>query len=143
VSDPGTASGQTEYTAWVAPSCAKNTAASAYQTTTVGLSYCWLWRAEFRIPPGHAGLTGIALQDSGTWVIPYAGAAPAWLIGDDDLLEYPYGKELGANVVLAYYNTSTLYTHGWQVRLIYTPMSALTTDEAVIVTPDVSDWLSS
>ena len=71
-----------------------------------------------------------------------AALTPAWLIGDDDLLEYPYGKELGANVVLAYYNTSTLYTHGWQVRLIYTPMSALTTDEAVIVTPDVSDWLS-
>ena len=143
MSGPGTASGQTEYTAWVAPSCAPNTAATAYLTTAVNLAYCWLWRAEFRIPPGHAGVTGIALQDSGTWIIPYEGSTPAWLIGDDDLLEYPYGKELGANVVLAYYNTSTLYTHGWQVRLIYTPMSALDNDQAVIVTPNVADYLAA
>ena len=142
MSGPGTASGQTEYTAWVAPSCPPNTAATTYLTTAVNLAYCWLWRAEFRIPPGHAGVTGIALQDSGTWIIPYEGSTPSWLIGDDDLLEYPYGKELGANVVLAYYNTSTLYTHGWQVRLIYTPMSALDNDQAVIVTPNVADYLA-
>ena len=45
-------------------------------------------------------------------------------------------------MVLAYYNTSTLYTHGWQVRLIYTPMSALESDQAVIVTPNVADYLA-
>ncbi len=144
MSGPGTASGQTEYTAWVAPSCAPNTAATAYLTTAVNLAYCWLWRAEFRIPPGHAGLTGIALQDSGTWIIPYEGSTPAWLIGDDDLLEYPYGKELGANVVLAYYNTSapcipTAGRCGSSTR----PCRALTTDEAVIVTPNVADYLGA
>ena len=133
-----TDSGQTEYTCWVAPTCNAGTAASSYTTTSVPIATCQLWRAEFRIPPGHQGLTGIALVDSGTFVIPYAGAGAAWLIGDDDLLEYPYDKELGTSVVLATYNTDTTYNHGWQVRLIYTPWSALTANEAVLTTPDVS-----
>jgi hypothetical protein len=66
----------------------------------------------------------------------------AWLIGDDDDLTFPYGKEVGSNVQLATYNTDTTYSHGWQVRLVYTPISALDIDQAVIVTPSVDDWLA-
>ena len=142
MSTPGTASGNVEYTAWAEPSCVAGTAASAYTLTACPINLAWLWRAEFRIPPGHAGLTGIAMVDSGQFIVPFGGQAPAWLIGDDDLLEYPYGKELGSNVAFATYNTDTTYDHGWQVRLIYTPMSALDLDQAVIITPDVAAWLA-
>jgi hypothetical protein len=131
----------TEYTYWVSPTCTAGTAATSYTTTAVGINTCMLWRAEFRIPPGHSGFTGIALWDSGAFIIPFANPGPAWLIGDNDLLEYPYGKELGANVKLATYNTG-IYNHSWQVRLIYTPMSALVTEGDVIISPDVTDWLS-
>lgn len=131
-----------EYTAWLAPTSPENTPASDPTVTAAGIGDAWLWRAEFRIPPGHAGYTGIALVDSGAFIVPYAPVGAAWLIGDDDLLEYPYGKQTGVNLALWSYNTSSDYEHGWQVRLIYTPISAVDIDESVIVTPDVSDWLA-
>jgi hypothetical protein len=135
-------SGQIEYVCWVAPVCSKNTAQSAYTLTPVSISLCQLWRAEFRIPPGHQGLTGIALWDSGAFIIPYSPSAPAWLVGDDDDLTYPYDKELGANVQLATYNTDDTYDHGWQVRLVYTPMSAIDAGGEPIVVPASADWLA-
>lgn len=125
-----------EYVYWVDPSCNKNTAESAYTTTALSIKTAWLWRMEVRIPPGHAGLTGIALIDSGSFVIPFSNPGRAWLVGDDDLLSYTYGNELKANVKLATYNTDDTYNHGWQVRLVYTPMSAYSADEASIdITP--------
>lgn len=134
--------GNVEYTAWVAPTCSANTAEVDYTQTPVGISTAWLWSVNFRIPPGHAGLTGIALIDSGVFIIPYDPGSMAWLIGDDDDLTFPYGKEVGSNVQLATYNTDDTYNHGWQVRLVYTPISALDIDQAVIVTPSVDDWLA-
>lgn len=122
-----------EYVYWVNPTCNHSTAVGAYTTTRVALDVVMLWRVEFRIPPGHAGLTGIALVDSGSFVVPYSPGAPAWLIGDDDLLSYDYGRELGKNCQLATYNTDTTNNHGWQVRLVYSPMSVVEEDQATIV----------
>jgi hypothetical protein len=119
-------SGDPEYVYWHQPECNKNTAVSAYTLTDVELETVMLWTAEFRIPPGHAGLTGIALIDSSGFCVPYSASGPAWLRGDDDLLVYNYGRELGSNVKFATFNTDDTYDHGWQVRLTYTPMSALT-----------------
>ena len=134
MSDIATASGYVEYVDNENPECVDNTPSSAPLSITVPISTVMLWRMEVRIPPGHAGLTGIALFDSGSPVIPWATSGTPWIIGNDDLLEYPYNKELGSSITLVYYNTSTLYTHGWQVRFIYTPMSLIgTNDEAVIV----------
>ena len=121
-----------EYVQWVEPSCTAGTPASAYTTTAAGIATVLLHRLEVRIPPGHQGLTGIALVDSGLFVIPYHQTGSAWLIGDDDELEYAYGRELGANVQLATYNTGT-FVHAWQVRMIYTPMSAAGLDVAELV----------
>lgn len=90
--------------------------------------------------PGHAGYTGIALIDSGSFVVPYAQAAQAWLIGDDDDLTFEIEQQTGSSVSLGYYNTSTDFQHGWQVRITYTPMSVMQTSNDVIVTPDVADW---
>jgi hypothetical protein len=130
-----------EYVAQAAPSCPKNTAVTAYQTLALPqLATVFLWAWNCRIPPGHAGYTGIALIDSGSFVLPNAAAGSAWLIGDDDDLTFTYQQQTGNNVQLAYYNTSTDYPHGWQCRFIYTPMSALSTEGDVIITPSPADW---
>lgn len=135
----GTPDVNTEYVAWLAPTCVDNTAATAYLTTPVPtLATTFLWSWNVRIPPGHAGVTGIALIDSGSFIIPYANPGPAWLIGDDDNLTFPYGKQLGSNVKVGYYNTSTQYTHGWQLRFVFTPMSDLSETADVIVTPSLA-----
>lgn len=123
-----------EYVQWVEPSCAAGTAATAWTLTAAGISTVLLHAMQVRIPPGHQGFTGIALIDSGSFVLPYASATAAWIIGDDDLLTYDYGRELGANVQLATYNTGT-YTHAWQIRLIYTPMSAVGLESSDILVP--------
>ncbi len=120
-----------EYVHWVEPSCPAGTAASAYTLTPAGIATVLLHSIQVRIPPGHQGTTGIALVDSGSFVIPFSGATPAWLVGDDDDLEYPYERELGANVQLATYNTGT-FVHAWQVRMVYTPMSAVGLEAPVI-----------
>lgn len=127
-----------EYVKWVEPSCTAGTPATSYTLTPAGIATVLLHRFEVRIPPGHQGLTGIALVDSGSFVIPYSPGSTAWLIGDDDDLSYNYGRELGANVQLATYNTGT-YDHAWQVRMVYTPMSVSGLDVPVITIDPLSD----
>ena len=73
-------------------------------------------------------------------MVPYAQAAQAWLIGDDDDLTFEIEQQTGSSVALGYYNTSTDFQHGWQVRITYTPMSIMQESSDVIVTPDVADW---
>ena len=131
-----------QYTAWVAPECSANTPVSAPTTTDVPIETAWLWTVNVRIPPGHAGLTGIAVVDSGQFILPYGLQEPAWLIGDDDDLFFPYAQEVGSNVALVTYNTDTTYDHGWQVRLVYTPMTLMGQEESVIVTPNLAAWLA-
>jgi hypothetical protein len=134
--------GNTEYTAVLAPVSPLGGGPSTPDQLACNIGTAMLWRAEFRIPPGHAGYTGIALVDSGQYILPYSQSEPAWLVGDDDDLSYPYGKQVGDNLALWSYNTSSDYDHGWQVRLVYTPVAAVDVDEAVIITPDVADWLA-
>lgn len=138
-----TSEGQVEYVYWLAPTCTAGTAASAYTVTPApGLATVKLWSWNIRIPPGHSGFTGVALVDSNSFILPYSQGGPAWLIGDDDRLDFPYGKQLGNNVVVATYNTGT-FNHSWQLRFVYTPMSELTTEAGgAIITPDLTAWLA-
>ena len=126
-----------DFVQWVEPSAVAGTPAAAYVTVPAGIATVMLHRLEVRIPPGHQGFTGLALVDSGTFVLPYSAGTPAWIIGDDDLLNYAYERELGANVAFAAYNTGTFH-HAWQVRMIYTPMSAIEEPGADIVLPPFS-----
>ena len=116
------------------PSCPAGTAIAAYTTTPAGISTALLHRVEVRIPAGHQGYTGIALLDSGHCIVPFDAEALSWLVGDNDRLSFDYGREVGSNVVLATYNTGT-YVHAWQVRLIYTPMSAHGVSGAYVEVP--------
>ena len=126
--------GDPQYVQVVSPSCAAGTSVSAYTVTAAGISTCILWRMEVRIPAGHQGYTGLALIDSGHFVVPYDEQGAEWLVGDNDLLSYDYGRQLGSNVKIATYNAGT-YVHAWQVRLVYTPMSAVGLGASVIEAP--------
>jgi len=123
-----------DYVQWVEPTSLAGGSPSTPDLTPVGIKLVMLHHMEVRIPPGHQGVTGLALVDSGSFVIPYSPHSPAWIIGDDDLLEYDYENELGSNVYLATYNTGT-YDHSWQVRLIYTPMSAVDAGDVTVTVP--------
>jgi hypothetical protein len=139
----GTPGVNIEYVEQVDPQCPINTPPTAYLTTDVPvLDQTFLWKMGVRIPPGHAGYTGIALVDSGSFILPFAQASMQWLTGDDDYYEFPYGDQLGSTVSLAYYNTSTDFPHGWQVHLTYTPLSVLNEGGDVIITPDLTSWLA-
>lgn len=135
-------SNSVEYTLQVVPEAPSGTTSDAPTSTPVNLpTFSHLWRVEVRIPAGHQGVTGLALVDSGQFILPYATSGQAWLIGDNDLLEYPYGKEVGANVVFLAYNNGN-FDHTWQCRMIYSPASVVGTDQAVIIIPDVDAWLT-
>lgn len=128
-----------EYTAYLAPSCPLGTAPSSYRTTAVPiLNQTFLWSWEVRIPPGHADVTGIALIDSGQFIIPLQQGGMAWVQGDDEHYSFNYGKQLGSTVSVGYYNNSTLFAHGWVLYFTYTPMSDFSSSSDVIVTPDLA-----
>lgn len=134
--------GVTTYTYQCVPSASAGTPPTAPDSTPVALpAFSWLWMVEVRIPAGHQGVTGLALVDSSQFVVPYATAGQAWLVGNDDLLRYPYGKEIGANVVFLAYNTGA-FPHTWQCRLTYSPVATKDEGGAVIVSPDVAAWLA-
>lgn len=132
----------TEYTAAV--NCANpiNTPASAPVKTNVGIGTAYVWRVEIEIPAGHYGYTGIALVDSGAFIIPFANPGPAWLIGNDRLLEYPYDKQTGANLQFWSFNTSTDFPHTFYCRVIYTPITLMDESPGDISVPDLTAWLS-
>lgn len=136
--------GPTKYVYQLAPSCNTGVNPSGYITTPApGVATTYLWEWEVRVPPGHSGFTGIALIDSNQFILPYAQPGPAWITDDDELLDYPYGKQLGSNVAVAMYNTGT-FTHGWQLRFVYTPMSEMVGGgAATILSPDFGTWLEN
>lgn len=136
--------GPTRYVYWLAPTCNAGTPVSAYTVTPApGLATTYLWAWNIRIPPGPSGFTGIALVDSNQFIIPYSQASPAWIIGDDDRLDFPYGKQLGGTVNVATYNTGT-FNHTWQLRFEYTPMSEMTGGGGTdILSPDFGTWLEN
>lgn len=134
--------GVVAYTYQSVPSAVAGTPETAPTPTAVGLpAFSHLWMVEVRIPAGHQGVTGLALVDSGQFILPYEVSGQAWLVGNDDLLRYPYDKEVGANVAFLAYNNGA-YDHTWQCRLVYSPVATKDEGTAVIVSPDVAEWLA-
>lgn len=75
---------------------------------------CQVVKVTLRIPPGHAGKTGIALGYGHNAVIPRTGGA--FISGDDEVIEYdltnyPPGPQWFAFLM----NTDTI-PHSWEVR---------------------------
>lgn len=96
-----------------------------------------------RIPPGHAGLTGLAILYGDTPLIPWpSGGAPLlstadFLIGDD--VEWPFtlGFEVSNPLVVKAFN-GDVYDHAFYLRAQVRDLSALDQQPTSIVAVTVS-----
>lgn len=96
------------------------TTAASPKVTTFSIGDWWLHEIQLRIPPGHAGLTGINVSDSGSFILPWTETVD-WIIGDNDYVEFSVGDEVTTNLVVTTYNTD-FWPHTHYLRFKYTPM---------------------
>ncbi len=85
------------------------TATNTPLTTAVPLGDLTLVSAHLRIPSGHCGLTGWRIDYSGSTIVPYSNP-PAYIIGDDDKLDFDVDYEVGNTLNIVTYNLD-VYAH--------------------------------
>lgn len=103
------------------------------QQTPVNLGDVMLHTFIVRIPNGHAGQTGVALQQAGVTICPFDNPVRQFIVGNDSLLEFPIETEVGNGLVIAQYNNDTnAHTHYCQFS--YTPISAVAIASAPALT---------
>lgn len=90
--------------------------------TGVSLGWCLLNSVFVRIPPGHGGVTGWALELDGNRVIPWQQDG-AWITGDDEQFSELLNLELDTGLTIVTYNQSNLFSHTHYARLHYTPIA--------------------
>ena len=86
-----------------------------------GLNY--VWGVSIRAPAGHKGTTGIRLNISGSYVLPWSSVGD-WLTMDDESLAYDIDTEVGSLMFVHGYNTDAT-AHSFYLRFTYTPMSLM------------------
>ena len=90
------------------------TTAAAPQVQTFDFTNQQLLSLHLVIPNGHAGLTGIRLDMSGTTILPWSNPSQ-WIVGDGLDKEFPLDVEGAALMKVLAYNTDTIpHTfYGW------------------------------
>lgn len=93
---------------------AGTTTANPVEVVLSNVVACQVVKVTIRIPPGHAGLTGLALGYGHNAVIPRT--ANRYISGDDEVIEYdlthyPPGPQWQAFLI----NTDT-QAHAWEIR---------------------------
>lgn len=109
------------------------TAIATPQTTVCTLGPCTIDRLELKIPSGHLGFTGLAVEYGGQRIVP-AFQPSNWIIGDNDLLEYVLNFDIGASVNVKTYNTGN-YTHSHYLRFLISDIRLPQQLSAARVTP--------
>jgi hypothetical protein len=92
------------------------------QLTPVDLGDVILQSVTIVIPNGHAALTGIAIWQCGTLLVPFQTAQP-WLIGNDSTEDYAVNAEVDTGLVIATYNLDVIFAHQHLVTFTYEPVS--------------------
>lgn len=90
------------------------TAIASAVSTSINLGFVIIDWVEVRIPSGHLGFTGFALDNGGVRLVPWNNLSE-WLIGDNDLLHYDLGIEASATMVMRGYNTGS-FDHTFYLR---------------------------
>lgn len=112
----------------------------APQTTTLDVEDTILDSVELRIPDGHAGLTGWAIDYAEARILPWS-SPDAWVRGDDDLLTFRVGFNITGSVNVVTYNLGVFdHTHIFRLQQSYRragPGSTLA-PMAVVVAPSMS-----
>lgn len=109
------------------------TLASAPQTTNVDLGVCTIDTVEIRIPSGHLGFTGFALEYGQQRLIP-AFQPSAWIIGDNDLLDYVMNFDVGKPVQVKTYNTGN-YPHTHYLRFLISDITLPSGPRSTLIQP--------
>ena len=72
---------------------------------------------EIVIPWGHAGLTGLAIAQAHSIIIPASG--DVWISGDDDVIRWPVDNYLNSGSWSAFvYNLDVSNPHSWYFRFL-------------------------
>lgn len=96
-------------------------------------------RVELRIPPGPAGLVGVALAHSSTKIIPHDETE--WLITDNEPVKWPLsGYPTNTGWQLWAYNLD-VYDHVVQVRMLMDELNTATVTETTV--PPIVQQLES
>lgn len=109
------------------------TAIATPATLNVALGFVTVRRIELRIPSGHMGFTGFAIDQADIRLLPWNNAAE-WVIGDSDLLEYDFDLDAPRNLTLKGYNTGA-YAHTFYLRFGVTDISKGQTTSPALLLP--------
>jgi hypothetical protein len=71
-------------------------------------------RVAILVPPGHMGLTGVAIDYAGQRIAPWAGD-PLWFVVDDTTVDIEIGVDVTAPVVVRAHNAD-VHEHGFWCR---------------------------
>ena len=100
-----------------------NTLSTAPLTTDIDLGDSWLQSIRVRIPPGHAGTTGLQVLNAGTPIVPWDDSV-LWLIGDNEDVTYNVNTEANSTVTANAYNSGN-WSHSFYLEVVYTPITLL------------------
>lgn len=95
------------------------------QTTAVLLGDCMLHQWIVRIPNGHAGLTGVALQLNGVTIVPFDNTSTPYVVGNDSEYTFDVETEVDSGLAVAQLNQDFI-SHTHYLQFSYTPISAST-----------------
>lgn len=104
-----------------------NTAIATPTTVKPGFGSVLLELLEVYIPPGHNGLTGLAVIMGGVHVVPY-GDNTAWIVGNTPAFPFELGFEAGTDLTVATYNTDLAYSHTFYLRWKLRSIAATASD---------------
>lgn len=88
---------------------------------------------EIVVPPGHNGLTGIALRVAGQQVIPHT--AGAFIIANGEVIDWPLEGFLNTGDWSALAFNTDVYAHSFYLRFLVNEVAAPGADVPGLVTP--------
>jgi len=112
-----------------------NTPQSAPTSLDPGLGQVFLEEVQLYIPPGHGGLTGLAISLAGMHIVPYGGPN-AYILGDGAGFTFDVGIEVDSGLNVVTFNADIAFAHlfylRWKVSSIATALPAASTPGATI-----------
>lgn len=106
---------------------------AAPQNTTIVLGQVVLLETHLVIPIGHAGLTGWQLRLANQQVVPY-GPEGAFVLGDDDKLDFVFERVVGLGLVVRTYNLGQYdHTHICRMKVTDLPIETVVNQPSVAI----------
>lgn len=94
-----------------------NTAETSAVSSAVTLGQVELDEVRIRIPPGHAGLTGVQVLIGGEAIAPW-GQASEWFVGDDEHEIFQIGLGVAERVTIRAFNADETYQHTFYLTFV-------------------------